>query len=67
MALDLPPFLRKKLTQAGADVPPESGEVDEEGNPLGEESASDSPEMKGTKVNPLKAWAKSKTGPGFGR
>lgn len=60
MALPLPPAFRKKMN---GDASASTSASDEEGeNPLGEPSASDAPEMKGEKVNPLKQWAKSKLG-----
>jgi hypothetical protein len=56
MAFPLPPSFRKKLASASASASDEGAP-----NPMGvSESESDSPDMKGEKPNPLKAWAASK-------
>lgn len=62
MPLPLPPFMRKKMAPKipGTQMPGQ-GQPEEVGeDPLGEPSASDAPEMKGGKPNPLKAWAAAK-------
>lgn len=44
-----------------APIPGQQPKQDPPGeNPLGEPSESDAPEMKGSKLNPLKAWANNK-------
>lgn len=58
--MPMPPFLKKKLGDAGASVSESESPSESASEGASESETSESPAPKGGKTNPLKQWAKSK-------